>query len=45
MDVIEIAVFISLVIVMGAGVAKLYEWRRDVLHGPYLKRDDPVELR
>lgn len=42
---IDIAVLLMLVIVLGAAVVRLYEWRQDVLHGPYLKRDDPSEFR
>ena len=42
---IDLVVFVALGIVAGAAVVKLYEWRQDVLYGPYLKRDDPSEFR
>lgn len=42
---IELAVVLAIAIVLGAAVVKLYEWRQDVLYGPYLQRDDPFELR
>jgi hypothetical protein len=38
--VIELAVFFAVVAALGATIVKLYEWRQDVLHGPYLTRDD-----
>ena len=41
---IDLAVFLTLGIVLGAAVVKLYEWRQDVLYGRYLKRDDPSEF-
>ena len=41
MDVIDMAVFVAaLGIVLGVAVVKLYEWRQDVLYGPYLKPFD-----
>jgi hypothetical protein len=41
---IELAVLFAVVAVMGAAFVKVYEWRQDVLHGPYLKRDDRFEI-
>ena len=38
----EVALFF-VVVAMGAVVVKLYEWRQDVLYGPYLRPDDPSE--
>jgi hypothetical protein len=37
--VIELAVLVAVVAVIGAAIVKVYEWRRDVLYGPYLARD------
>jgi len=37
--VIETLLFITLVVVVGAAVVKAYEWRHDVLYGPYIKAD------
>jgi hypothetical protein len=37
---IEAALFLSFVIVAGAIIVKAYEWRQDVLHGPYIKQND-----
>jgi hypothetical protein len=41
---IELAVLFAVVAVLGATVIKFYEWRQDVLHGPYLSRDDRYEI-
>jgi hypothetical protein len=38
--VIELAVLFAVVAVMGATIVKVYEWRQDVLYGPYLRRFD-----
>jgi hypothetical protein len=35
---IELAVLVAIVVAMGATVVKIYEWRQDVLYGPYLAR-------
>lgn len=37
--VIYLAVFSALAICAGLLVAKMYEWRQDVLYGPYVGRD------
>ena len=37
-------VFLAIVAVMGGAVVKLYEWRQDVLYGPYLRRDDRLDI-
>ena len=36
--VIEAILFLCFVVAMGAVVVKLYEWRQDVLYGPYVSR-------
>jgi hypothetical protein len=38
--VIEAVLFIAFVIAAGATIVKAFEWRQDVLHGPYIKRLD-----
>ena len=39
--VIEALLFITLVVIVGAAVVvKAYEWRHDVLYGPYIKAGD-----
>jgi hypothetical protein len=42
---VELAVLFAVVAAMGAAVVKIYEWRQDVLHGPYLMRDDRIDGR
>jgi hypothetical protein len=36
--VIETIVFLVFVVAVGAVVIKVYEWRQDVLYGPYVGR-------
>jgi hypothetical protein len=36
--VIEAVVFLGLVVVAGVIIVKVYEWRQDVLYGPYIGR-------
>jgi hypothetical protein len=36
--VIETIVFLVFVVAVGAIVVKVYEWRQDVLYGPYIGR-------
>jgi hypothetical protein len=36
---IELAVLFAIVVLMGTTVVKFYEWRQDVLYGPYLARE------
>jgi hypothetical protein len=38
--IIEAALFLSLVVVAGAVIVKAYEWRQDVLYGPYIRQND-----
>jgi len=35
--VIETILFLAFVTVLGAGIVKVYEWRQDVLYGPYIR--------
>jgi hypothetical protein len=42
---IELAVLFAIVAVIGLTIVKVYEWRQDVLHGPYLRRDDRINIR
>jgi hypothetical protein len=42
---VELAVLLSLTVIAGAAATKLYEWRQDVLYGPYIRRDDRYEAR
>ena len=37
---IETIIFLALVVAVGAIVVKAFEWRQDVLYGPYIGRDD-----
>jgi hypothetical protein len=36
--VIEIIVLLAFVVAIGAIIVKVYEWRQDVLYGPYIGR-------
>jgi hypothetical protein len=38
--VIELAVLLALVAVMGGAIVKVYEWWQDVLYGPYVRHDE-----
>jgi hypothetical protein len=38
--IIEAALFLSFVAIAGAIVVKAYEWRQDVLYGPYIRQND-----
>jgi len=38
--VIETVLFVTFVAIVGAAIAKAYEWRQDILYGPYMKRVD-----
>jgi hypothetical protein len=42
---VELAVLFAIVAVIGLITVKIYEWRQDVLHGPYLRRDDRIDIR
>ena len=34
--IIELALIVAVIAATGATIVKLYEWRQDVLYGPYL---------
>jgi hypothetical protein len=36
--VIEAVIFLALVVAAGVIIVKVYEWRQDVLYGPYIGR-------
>jgi hypothetical protein len=40
MTLFETGVFLFLVVGVTCLVVKAYEWRQDVLYGPYLRRED-----
>lgn len=40
---IYLAVFSAVAICVGTLVVSLYEWRQDVLYGPYICRDHPCQ--
>jgi len=42
--VIEFIALFAIVAVIGIGIVKIYEWRQDVLYGPYLRREDRFEI-
>lgn len=41
--VIETIVFLVFVSTAGVAIVKLYEWRQDVLYGPYIRPTDRRE--
>ena len=45
--IIEAILFLVFVAAVGAAIVKVYEWRQDVLYGPYLakRRSEPNPLR
>ncbi len=38
--IIEVALLFSFVAIVGVIIMKAYEWRQDVLYGPYIRRKD-----
>jgi hypothetical protein len=38
--IIKAALFLSFVAVARAIIVKAYEWRQDVLYGPYIRQND-----
>jgi hypothetical protein len=44
---IETILFLPFVAAIGAAIVKIYEWRQDVLYGPYLakQRSEPNRPR
>ena len=43
--VIEGILFLAFVFAMGVIVVKLYEWRQDVLYGPYVAKERSEQKR
>jgi hypothetical protein len=43
--VIETLLFLVFVVAVGSAIVKLYEWRQDVLYGPYIRPTDRHETR
>ena len=41
---IEVALFFAFVAIVGTLIVKLYEWRQDVLYGPYIRQNDHHRL-
>jgi hypothetical protein len=37
---IEVTIFLAVVLALGTMAVNIYEWRRDLLNGSYLKPDD-----
>ena len=35
--IIEMFLFLAFVVAVGAVIVKAYEWRQDVLYGPYMR--------
>ena len=38
MDITETMIALAAVVAAGMFLAKIYEWRQDVLYGPYIRR-------
>ena len=38
--IIEAALLFSFVAIVGVIIVKAYEWRQDVLYGPYIRQND-----
>jgi hypothetical protein len=38
--IIEAALLVAFVVIVGTVIAKVYEWRQDVLYGPYIRQND-----
>jgi hypothetical protein len=45
MTLFEAGVFLTLVAGLMGLLVKAYEWRQDVLYGPYLRQDDQLDMR
>jgi hypothetical protein len=43
--IIETILFLIFVIAVGAAIVRVYEWRQDVLYGPYIRPTDRRETR
>jgi hypothetical protein len=42
---IELALFVAVVAAIGATIVKIYEWRQDVLYGPYVAKERSEQKR
>ena len=42
---IETIIFLVFVTAVGAAIVKIYEWRQDVLYGPYIRPADRRRTR
>ena len=42
--IIETILFLAFVSAVGTTIVKIYEWRHDVLYGPYLPRSDRNQI-
>jgi hypothetical protein len=40
MTIVETSLFLVVVVTVAGMLVKAYEWRQDVLYGPYLRRVD-----
>jgi hypothetical protein len=38
--IIELALFAAVAAVLGGAIVKVYEWRQEVLYGPYVRPAD-----
>jgi hypothetical protein len=45
MTLFETAVFLVVIAGVMCLVVKAYEWRQDVLYGPYLRPEDRLDIR
>jgi hypothetical protein len=43
--IVEAILFLVFVAVVGAAIVKVYEWRQDVLYGPYIQPADRRQIR
>lgn len=37
--IVYLSIFAALAICVGWAVTRIYEWRQDILYGPYIRRD------
>jgi hypothetical protein len=42
--IIETILFLAFIIAVGTTIVKIYEWRHDVLYGPYLASSDRSQI-
>jgi hypothetical protein len=45
MTFFEAGIFLLMIAGVMGLIVKAYEWRQDVLYGPYLRRDDQRDIR